>query len=161
MLITPHAITGAVIGAEISNPYLVVLLALASHFVLDMLPHYDIGTAHYDEKKVKFNWKDWTLLIGDGVLAVVLIWIAFNGSHGNWNILIGAVAGIFPDILDDFLRVSFTGGKLTFNFEKKIPIITQLHAFHERIHFKLKPKYWYWGVLTQVLVIVGGMVLLK
>ena len=162
MLITPHAIAGAVIGAEISNLYLVILLALASHFVLDALPHYDIGTAHYGEKKkINFNWKDWLLLIFDGILAIVLIWVAYNGSHANWNILIGAAAGIFPDILDDFLRVRFVKGKMSFDFEKKIPLISQMHSFHEKIHFKLKPKYWYWGVLAQLLIVVGGMVLLK
>ena len=162
MLITPHAITGAVIGAEISNPYLVVLLALASHFILDALPHYDVGVAHYGEKKkISFNWKDWLLLIFDGILAVILIWIAYNGSHTDWNILIGAAAGIAPDIIDDFLRVRFINGKLSFDFEKKIPLISQMHAFHEKIHFKLKPKYWYWGVATQVFIVVGGIYLLR
>ena len=42
MTATNHALTGAIIGLSLSNPYLAIPLALASHFALDALPHYGI-----------------------------------------------------------------------------------------------------------------------
>lgn len=40
MLITPHALTGAAITVLVPNPLVSVPLAIGSHFVLDMIPHW-------------------------------------------------------------------------------------------------------------------------
>jgi hypothetical protein len=38
-----HALTGAVIGLSVDNPLLAGTLAFLSHFVCDMIPHYDMA----------------------------------------------------------------------------------------------------------------------
>ena len=54
MLLLTHTITGAVIGEKISNPIIISLIALASHFILDSLPHSDL--------KVPTKFDTWKLL---------------------------------------------------------------------------------------------------
>lgn len=41
MTATAHALIGTVIAAKISDPVIAAPLALASHFVADMIPHWD------------------------------------------------------------------------------------------------------------------------
>jgi hypothetical protein len=41
VLETPHTIVAAVIAAKSGNPYLAIPLAILSHFVLDMTPHWN------------------------------------------------------------------------------------------------------------------------
>jgi hypothetical protein len=41
MLLVPHAAAGAALGKWFRSPWIAVPLALAIHFVLDMLPHID------------------------------------------------------------------------------------------------------------------------
>ena len=41
MILTPHILAGAAIGANSSNFLTAFIFGLASHFVLDALPHWD------------------------------------------------------------------------------------------------------------------------
>ena len=41
MIELPHAVVGAAIAAKVGNPALSLPLALASHFVLDLVPHWN------------------------------------------------------------------------------------------------------------------------
>src|SRR5438067_1343309 len=47
---TSHAIIGTVIAAKIGNPALGIPLAILSHVLADLFPHWDFGT-HKDKKK--------------------------------------------------------------------------------------------------------------
>lgn len=40
MTATNHALTGALIGFSISDPWIALPLAFISHFILDVIPHY-------------------------------------------------------------------------------------------------------------------------
>ncbi len=53
MTATSHAILGALIAAKITNPYLAVPLALASHIVGDAIPHWDCGTGEPKKARKK------------------------------------------------------------------------------------------------------------
>jgi len=154
MLITPHMVVGSTIGAAIDNPWIVIVLALLSHFLLDMIPHYDIGTRHFKEEKIVLDWKDWLWFTIDGVAGIALTYYIYTITGGHWLVWLGAAVGIAPDIIDDIFRVSVKNGKLGVDMSKKIPVISAFHRFHEKIHYKLRPEQWYVGVLTQVLVVV-------
>ncbi|MBI2012734.1 hypothetical protein HYS90_02270, partial [Candidatus Curtissbacteria bacterium] len=49
MTATAHALIGASIAAKITNPYLGIPLAIISHFVADLIPHWDAGTNHREK----------------------------------------------------------------------------------------------------------------
>ena len=43
MIITPHLLVGAAIGAKTHNLGLIIILGLLSHLILDKIPHWDYG----------------------------------------------------------------------------------------------------------------------
>src|SRR5438876_664194 len=54
MTATGHAIIGTVIAAKIGNPALAVPLAIGSHFIADLFPHWDTGYHRAQKSKEKF-----------------------------------------------------------------------------------------------------------
>lgn len=73
MTATNHALSGALIGLSITQPAIALPLALASHFVLDAIPHLGLDEygGHWKARKI-FKW----MLILDALfLAVVMIWL--------------------------------------------------------------------------------------
>jgi len=43
MTLTAHALVGAALAASFSNPAIGIPLAVISHPILDMIPHWDFG----------------------------------------------------------------------------------------------------------------------
>jgi len=160
MLIAPHVAVGAAIGLEINNPYLVVILAIISHFVLDMIPHYDSGTIHYNEKKLVLDWRDWLLITFDIILAGVIFWFFYRGSDFSFNVFLGAAVSFGVDLIDKVFQIEIKNKKIAFANDRKIPVISAMNKFHEKANYNLNPKYWYWGVLTQIIVTGGSIICL-
>jgi len=154
MLLTPHAFVGAAIGASTDNLFYIITLAFMSHFILDMLPHSDWGMWHnYSE----FSWKDmkardYILVAADiAILLISMMYLWYNLGRNN-NILIGAFFGILVDLIDN---VPFWK-----KFFQKLPVFSWLHWLHRKIHHLLEMKYWIWGVITQVAIIVISVIIL-
>ncbi|EKD55958.1 MAG: hypothetical protein ACD_58C00327G0002 [uncultured bacterium] len=145
MLLTPHVLVGASIGALTDNLALIILLAFVSHFVLDMLPHADWGMWHSYEKNFKLTLKDYILVAIDILGVLIFTYVLWNNADRNNNILIGAFFAILVDLIDN---VPFWK-----NYFRKLPIFSQMHQLHVRIHYQLDKKYWIWGVVTQIIII--------
>lgn len=66
MTATNHALSGAVIGLSITHPAIALPLAFASHFVLDVVPHFGLEkfTGYWKQKELfrKFILTDALLL---------------------------------------------------------------------------------------------------
>lgn len=86
MDLTPHMVTGAAIGARVRRPAAMLSLAFASHYVLDTVPHFNIG------------WINGLTLNGaiDLGLGLVLCGIV-AWKVGSWAPLAGALAAVLPD----------------------------------------------------------------
>jgi hypothetical protein len=89
-----HALTGAAIGLAIQQPLLVVPFALASHFLLDILPHFGGHPIYEWEHKHFFK------VIGfDAILCSLgigfALWLA---PHAALAILLGVVFAMLPDL---------------------------------------------------------------
>jgi len=79
-------VAGAAIGARAKRPSVALVLALASHFVLDATPHFDIA---WIGGSGLFKAID----IGLGLLLTgVIIW-----RVRHWWPLVGAVVAVLPD----------------------------------------------------------------
>lgn len=161
MLIGPHIIVGAVIGNYIDSPFWVITLSVLSHFVLDAIPHYDSGTIHSGEKVIVFDKRDWALESLDFIISLSVFIYAYNISHGSWLVVMGMLATFLVDVFDKIFLIRIKNGKLTFCIETKNPIIKFLNNMHKKVNFNLQPKYWYFGVLTQIVILVGGFLCLK
>src|SRR5689334_16761736 len=89
-----HALTGAAIGLAIHQPLLVVPLAIASHFVLDAIPHFDHEIYRHGSKYfMHIMALDGVLSIGS-IIALMIFFPAFA-----WLIAIGALCATLPDFL--------------------------------------------------------------
>ena len=101
MLLTPHTLVGASIGASIQNIPLIIVLGISSHFVLDAIPHFDWGTWHNYEKDFQLEAKDYILLICDIMLATVLFYWVWNANNFDYLMLLGAFCAVLPDLIDN------------------------------------------------------------
>lgn len=107
MLETPHVAVGAAIATKIGNPALALPLALASHFVLDKIPHWNPHTYTETETNGKPENKSTILAAGDVVIALTLgLFIASRAlPHTNQAILI--IIASFVSVLPDLVKFPF------------------------------------------------------
>lgn len=135
---------GAAIAAKVGNPALSLPLALASHFVLDLLPHWNPhlntelkATGKIGKKTTFFIAAD-TLLGAAGVLL-----IASTAQTSQLPIILaGGIMGILPDLVEApyfFLGVRWAP-------------IQRLIAFQKSIQNDAPP---FLGILTQVVLLTA------
>lgn len=136
MLTTPHLLVGAAIGSQFHNPYIVVPVAVASHFVLDGIPHLmGIVEVHDLDKK------DLVLVASDVILGISLVYILSHSSVDPGMIYLGAFSAMVPDFHHSF-QALFGPNRL-----KKYT------SFHLRFHYKKKMSLLP-GIATQVLTVL-------
>jgi len=157
MILTTHILSGALVGAEIKNPYEIAGLAIILHFLLDLLPHGD-----YLNKKssLKDFWKvGIDLLIGFLLIAAIV----FHRKETPVDILYlqNISIGIFFSLLPDGL--TFLYWKMGMKFLKPI------YNFHQKLHlapdfspkrqFRLKNNLW--DILISLISLITLMSLLR
>lgn len=88
MWVTVHLYAGLALGAAIPAPYwALVLIVLAAHILLDLVPHWD-----YTRTSHPVRWG--SLDFGAGALTVVVGYLAFGASPGL--LLLGVISAA-PD----------------------------------------------------------------
>ncbi len=141
MLIAAHSISGGVVGEAIGNPFLAILFGFVSHFLLDLIPHFDTT----DDGKLT---KRQLILIGiDGSIGLaIIVYLLMGYTIDPVSFLAGAFGAIIPDLFDNvkLWEVSFRKSKFGEPF----------HAFHELVHSNLNINHWKLGAFTQILVIL-------
>ena len=149
MLDTPHAVVGAAIAASIPNPYVALPLAFASHFLLDITPHWNPHLNTELNKNGKITPNTTALIIGDSALGLVLSFAIASTAYPDYGrmmiILLGAFAAIFPDLIKAphyFLKYN---GKWLMDYiawDKKIQADASLIP----------------GIATQVIVVIAALI---
>jgi hypothetical protein len=120
MTATNHALTGAVIGLSVGNAWLALVLALGSHFVCDVLPHYGNESVSSGSKEFR------TYLIVDCLGAVGVALFLFVLRPEQWFVACWcAFAATSPDLM--WLKGFLSSQK---GFERTIPnyLLAQFHA---------------------------------
>lgn len=140
MILTTHLLSGAVIGANVKNPYAVAGLAVAVHFLMDIIPHGD-----YLNKKSKLGefWKV-ALDLAIGLLLVATVIFRRGETISEILYMKNVTIGIFFSLLPD--GITFLYWKMGMKFLKPI------YNFHQKLHhfkngspqreFRLKNNYW-------------------
>lgn len=138
MVLTTHAVVGGAIGRLLAGqPLLAFILAFASHFVLDLIPHWDYPLRsktvdHHESYSVRFRlgWEMVFDLLGIGAdlaLGLLLAYVLFPlPAESLWwsSVLWGAVGGILPDGLQ-FIYSQW-----------RWRILRGLQRFHHFVHAK-------------------------
>ena len=133
MLETPHALVGAAIVAKIPNPLIALPLAFASHFVLDMVPHWNPHLNTELQKYGHVTKKSTVIVAVDVVVSLALgSFIALNFSsdpNHMGTIFLGAFAGVLPDVVEGpyfFLKWKNEFVKKWLMFQKSIQVDTTM-----------------------------------
>ena len=91
MTATNHILTGALIGGLIQKPLVALPLALVSHYVLDVLPHYG------DEKGSRLVFR--RVVLVDSILSfLALVWLLLSGLSSAILMVACAIVAASPDL---------------------------------------------------------------
>lgn len=107
MLETPHVAVAAAIATKIPNPYIAIPLALASHFVLDRIPHWN---PHFytEMKKHGKPTKDSTMIaVADSFMALGLGLIVAGRALPNTTQFLIIVIACFASVAPDQIKAPF------------------------------------------------------
>lgn len=100
MVLATHALTGAVIGNNISNPWIIILLSIIIHYVIDSIKHGEYVETFDSKVAFKNTW--WKICLDFSIgLAIILFVIYFKklDAISVRNIFIGMFFSMFPDSL--------------------------------------------------------------
>jgi hypothetical protein len=106
-----HAATGAAIATAIDRPIVALPAAFLSHFVIDVIPHWDF--------KFKGNLREMQAgRLIDINLALIFLIIVIAIYHGPAGLILASgLIAILPDAI--FLPY-FTTGKITYKFKSRV-----------------------------------------
>lgn len=142
MLLIAHTLTGAVIGAKISNPYLVIIISFFSHIILDSIPHVNLDFPRKaDPKQILKTMPDVIPSIG-----IYFLFLFFFPQH--WvNITLGVTFAIIMDFVTLF--------ELIPALDK---FLAKFYHFHEKIQRKDRLLL---GSLIQMIYVFFLLIILK
>ncbi|MBI3630912.1 MAG: hypothetical protein HY221_01065 [Candidatus Sungbacteria bacterium] len=144
MTLTTHSIIAVAVTKPIAatNPLLIFVVAIASHYLADALPHWDytVRTTSYTDNEGKEHWNalraqnfrarvrsDIGNFAMDGFLgAAITLALVHPVSGGQW---LWATASLIGGALPDFLQGLYLSG---------LTILKPAQRFHDALHTKIK-----------------------
>ena len=148
MLETPHVAVGAAIAVAIPNPFIAIPLAFASHFVLDIVPHWNPHSYTEVQKFGKISVNTKIIALVDAGLALGLgFFIASQvPSQSHFiTIILASFASVLPDVSKSpYFLLGFRDGLLKkwVDFERSLQVETNFVV----------------GMAVQILVIVAALI---
>jgi len=136
MTATAHALIGASIAAKVTNPAVGIPLVILSHFVLDIIPHWDLGTNHRAKSKMRLKAE----ATADVLLGFALAFLIFRNLVNPSYLFIMIIAAQLPDWLE----------APAFMFGIKIPPFSWMGWLGHKIQTRAQLP---WGLVTQIVVV--------
>ena len=152
MLETPHVFVGAAIAVAIPNPFVAIPLAFASHFILEMVPHWNPHLNTETEKYGHPTVRSTKIVVADSLTAltggsVIAASVLPNFGHAA-TILLACLASVLPDLIEApyfFLKIKNKMILKWISFQKSIQSDTTLIP----------------GLITQFITILAAIVWIK
>lgn len=102
MLETPHVAVGAAIASRIPNPYIAIPLALASHLIMDQVPHWNPHSYTEVKNHGKISSQTRLLALVDVGFALALGFFvaskAMPDTYHAGTIILACFASVLPDV---------------------------------------------------------------
>lgn len=140
MTATAHAIVGTLIAVRFTDPLVSLPLALGTHYLFDLVPHWDSGTNRKEKSEKKFL----TEAIIDGSIAVLVSFLIYHyvfGLNDYFYLYLVVLFSLLPDIVTMTTR---------FILKIKNPLWNWNNRLQSKINQRLNLP---WGILTQLIVI--------
>ncbi len=158
MLSLPHIVIGAATGLAMSNPFSAFVAGIVSHHLMDMVPHFDLGTIYFKKnKKELWTPRDLSIAGVDLILAIIVLWFLWSRSVGFGNlsnlVLFGGLGGVFPDV--------WHHTPLWKKYTRSWPISSNWYRFHNTFHATVPPKFAWFGIVTQLVFIVFALFVIR
>ena len=154
MLETPHVAVGVALASKFPNPWIAIPLSLASHFVLDKIPHWNPHT--YTETITNGGPSKSTIAITviDIGVALALGLTFANKALPDTALAATIIASCFASVLPDVSKYPF------FLFKATRTGIYKKWVEYER-KLQVQTKGHFWGLLTQIAVIAAALYTLR
>lgn len=156
MTATAHTLVAGAIASKFTDPVTAASLALLSHFIMDTIPHWDIGTSWRNRPKEMTG----ILAILETSVGLGVAYYFFRTLAPQGTLIVTMVFSLLPDWLETPWYIFFASPKhlrpgvkaglwenLTYRIYKAE------NYFHTRAEFPV-------GVLTQVVTVIFFLVLL-
>ena len=156
MTATAHALVSAAIARAVPNPYLAIPLAITSHFIMDAVPHWDIGADWRKRSKMTTG----ALAIGETLVGITVAYFLFRGKVETPLLLSTIAAGELPDWLEAPWYIFFASKKKK-GVSKKAGFLERLtyRIYHREnaMHSKAELPF---GMITQIVTVAFFLLLL-
>lgn len=140
MTATGHALVGTLIAAKFTNPLIGLPLSFLSHFVADILPHWDSGTHARKKTKTRLFYES----VADFTLSIISSYILYTTLLSGSDIPY-LYFNVFLSQLPDWMYVPY------YYLNIKFFPLKWMSDLQEVLHTTLdKP----WGILTQIAAVL-------
>lgn len=136
MTATAHALIGASLAVKITNPTLGIPLAIISHFIADLIPHWDAGTNHQQKSRQKLIFEA-TI---DVLFGAAAVFVLFRNLVDPAYLFIMVIAAQLPDWLE----------APSWMFCITIPPFSWMDWLGHKLQSRLQLP---WGLVTQIVVV--------
>ena len=162
MILSAHLLLGAAVASKIKYAPLAIILALLSHYFLDLIPHIEYSINNIAKKQWQKSAPDILKVLLDFFFGILLI---LTFSNNQPIIYIGALIALIPDSLTIISSIyPRSGNPSSREFLATLNKVLSKHdQFHtKKIHFlKYKKIPTFWRILSQLLVVIISIILLK
>lgn len=151
MTATNHALTGAFIGLVSGNPWLALPLAVVSHFVCDVIPHFDVPGESAEDRMGSKAFLYVQIILGAVLCGLIVLSLAVLQPKHWLLAALCAFLAASPDLLyvPRFLHVRKTGHDNVAQF--------WFWQFHNDIQWFQRPI----GAVVEVAWAIGMLVLIS
>ncbi|MFH1671439.1 MAG: hypothetical protein ABH889_01520 [Candidatus Portnoybacteria bacterium] len=143
MVITPHMLVGAAVGIHSNNIGMAFLFGLISHYIVDLLPHWE----YMDQISISSK-KDFLKIFLDFIIGSLIVLILVWDYPGRMAIGFAIIGSLLPDILL-FLDSRFKSKFLKYHRE-----------YHHKIHYFKYLSFWQGLPATMVVIVVSLMLII-
>jgi hypothetical protein len=157
MTATAHTLIAGAIAAHIQNPYLAGILSLGSHFVVDSIPHWDLGT----NWKMRPKWATGVYAISENLIGITVAYFLYAQKVSPVPLLIIICLSVLPDWMESPWYI-FYAPKDTTSPSENDGIARKLTYSIYKIenYFHTKTTNMILGILTQIFTVLFFTLLL-
>jgi hypothetical protein len=147
MTATNHAVTGVLVATVINEPLLAVPVAFISHFVMDVIPHFDAGPNSPRLAKIVV----FADVLSASILSLVLA-LLLKSDISPWLVLACAFTCMSPDLV---------WGWRFYKLKDISRILSEPMSLFSKLHLKIQWSETHPGAYVEVFWLVSVLALIN